>query len=80
VDNIRVSGVPLPPPEARISGLSLVGDQLTLDWEPDGTYYIEHTTDLTGTWAEIAGPITGSTADVTIPAEREGYYRLRGSE
>jgi len=79
VDTIRVSGIQ-PEIRAGIIGLSLVGDQLTLDWEPDGTYYIEHTSDLTGTWADIAGPITGTTADVTIPAGAEGYYRLRGAQ
>jgi len=79
VDSIRVSGIQ-PEIRAGIMGLSLVGDQLTLDWEPHGSYYIEHTSDLTGTWADIAGPITGTTAVVTIPAGAEGYYRLRAAE
>jgi len=77
VDTIRVSGIQ-PEILAGIMGLSLVGDQLTLDWEPHGSYYIEHTTDLTGTWADLPGvPVTGTTAVVTIPAGAEGYYRVR---
>jgi len=80
VDTIRVSGIQ-PEIRAGIMGLSLVGDQLTLDWEPHGSYYIEHTTDLTGTWADLPGvPVTGTTAVVTIPAGAEGYYRLRAAE
>jgi len=80
VDSIRVSGIQ-PEIRAGIIGLSLVGDQLTLDWEPDGSYYIEHTTDLTGTWADLpGGPVTGTTAVVTIPAGPEGYYRLRAAQ
>jgi len=80
VDSIRVSGVQ-PTIRAGIMGLSLVGDQLTLDWEPHGSYYIEHTTDLTATWADLpGGPVTGTTAVVTIPAGAEGYYRLRTAE
>jgi len=80
VDTIRVSGIQ-PEIRAGIIGLSLVGDQLTLDWEPHGSYYIEHTTDLTGTWADLPGvPVTGTTAVVTIPAGAEGYYRLRAAE
>jgi len=80
MDTIRVSGIQ-PEIRAGIMGLSLVGDQLTLDWEPHGSYYIEHTTDLTGTWADLPGvPVTGTTAVVTIPAGAEGYYRLRAAE
>jgi hypothetical protein len=83
VDNIRVSAVkppetvPLPTIEPGPGAGMLTLNWLHFDIEQ---YVIEFTSDLTGTWQPIAGPISEAAWSGAMPAGQTGFYRVRNAE
>jgi len=84
IDNVMVSGEPKPtppPPKGVILSVGIAAGNLNVTWSEfgAGTYYIEHTADLTsGVWDEVAGPLTGASSPDIPLSGSGGYYRVRG--
>ncbi len=82
IDNVMVSGEPKPtppPPKGVILTVRIAAGKLSVTWSVFGTesYYIDYTTDLTGAWSEVAGPLTGTSSSDVVISGSSGFYRVR---
>jgi len=83
IDNVMVSGEPKPTEVTKrvVLSVEIAAGNLNLTWNAfgaTGEYYVEHTTDLVS-WTEVpGGPISGTSAAVSVTGEDAGFYRIRG--
>jgi hypothetical protein len=78
-DYVFQFGVPLEP--AHFARIWKTADRnIVIEWEPSpNNIYVEFSTNLqSGSWTNIAGPLTGTSwTNAVDPGKPSGFYRLR---